>query len=199
VATRFSVKVNWLLGHLNREMTTSEVSLPEVDLVARLDRAIDHRSRLSADRATRRELAEHGFVTGTVQGVPGSVSLRLTCYRPRTWLGWLGVFFGDQDKLAKPVLKGRLSGDEQRTEVCYRVDAFGTAVSALVFVTLGISLVLAGAIVSLVHPMPMPSIGSALWIPGAVLLGFALLIWRAVDSAILDEQYLTDWLQITLG
>jgi len=193
------MKVAWLVRHLDRQMAASELLLPEAACVARLDQAIGHRSPLSADRATRRELAEHGFVTGTVQGTPGSVSLRLTCYRPRIWLGRPGVFLGDQDKLAKPILKGRLSGDEGRTEVCFRVDAFGTAVSALVFVTLGISLVLAGAIVSLVHPMPMPNFSSALWIPGAVLLAFSLVIWWVVDSAILDEQYLTDWLLTTLG
>ena len=45
----------------------------------------------------------------------------------------------------------------------------------------------------------MPSIGFVLWMPGAALLGFFYLIWRGVDSAILDEEYLTDWLLTTLG
>ena len=199
VLNRIPLRVRWLVEHLVRQMTTSQVPLPEADCVARIVQAIEHRSPLSADRETRRQLTETGFVTGTVQGVHGSVSLRLKCYRPQTWMGRLGAVFGDHDKLAKPVLSGKVSGGQRTTQVSYRVDAFGTAVSALLFFTLGLVLVVSGVIVSLVHPMPMPSIGSVLLIPGVMLLVFFLLIFGAVESAMLDEQYLTDWLLATLG
>ena len=152
---------------------------------------------MSMVKATRQQMIEHGFVTGTLQGVPGSVSFRLTCYRPGAWLGRLtGV--ADMDKIAKPVLKGSLSGDQERTEVRYRVDAFGTALSEVVLLILGLLLVIAGVIVNVMHPMSMEGFGSFLWIMGAILLGFSFRIWLAIGSAILDEQYLTDWLQATL-
>jgi hypothetical protein len=180
-------------------MTATEVTLPEPVCVARIDQAVVRQSPLLADGATRRQLIESGFVIGTIQGAPGRVSIRLKCYRPRTWLGRLGAAFGDQDRLAKPVLRGTLSGDHERTQVLYRVDAFGTAVSEVVLLSLGILLVLTGVIVSAVHPMPMPSIGSVFFIPGLVLLVFFAVIWFAVDSAIMDEQYLTDWIVSTLN
>ena len=101
--------------------------------------------------------------------------------------------------MAKPALVGEVSADPSGTRVRYEVSAYGTAVSAVVLFALGVLLVIAGAIVSIVHPMPMPSLGFLLLVLGGVCLIFVFLIWQVIDKAILDEVSLNEWLPRVVG
>ena len=101
--------------------------------------------------------------------------------------------------MAKPALIGEASADPSGTRVRYGVSAYGTAVSSVGLFILGALLVIAGAIESIVHPMPMPSLGFLLLVVGGVCLVFVFLIWQVVDKAIFDEAALAEWLPRVIG
>jgi hypothetical protein len=197
MANHIASKAAWLRRHLSREKSKVLMLVPEVEVVSRINQAIAHGSPLGADRATRKALQENGFVTGTFAQARRPATFKLSCYRPSVWMGRLAPFF-DQDRLAKPTLRGEISGDQSHTTVSYRVDAFGTSVSWMVFILLGVPALIAGILVSLLDPMPMPSLGFVFLVFSGVFLIAAFNIWRAVDSAILDEEYLVGWLSHAL-
>ena len=79
------------------------------------------------------------------------------------------------------------------------MSAYGTAVSFMCLSSVGLLIIVAGAIVSLIHPMPIPSLGFLLLVMGGVCLIFVFLIWQVIDRAMLDEVSLNGWLPKTLG
>jgi len=174
-------------------MTTVTIHKPSDEVDREVRRAIADPYTADIDKETRETLRHMGFVTGKVFIGTDPTTLRLIGYRPGQWLGRLTPAI-DPDKMAKPVLVGTISGDRVRTQIRYRVDAFGTAVGAVVLACLGTVLLLAGVAVSFLKPMPMPSLGFFLLVFGGVCLIFVFLIWQVVDHAILDEEYLADWL-----
>ncbi len=195
---RIRKKIHWLLRHLDRGTVVVTVSRSRQEVVGQISQALTNPSAPGMDKASRKELRKAGFVTGSIRTDADPITFKLTGYRSNEWFGKLTPSL-DPDKMAKPALTGKVSGDQFRTDVRYRVDAFGTAVSALVLAVLGVLMLTAGVAVSVLHPMPMPSIGFLLLVFGGVCLIFEFLIWQVLDKAILDEEFLTDWLPRVLG
>jgi hypothetical protein len=189
-------RVQWILRHLRRDRTTIVVAAGLDDVVQRMKASLTDPA--AVDRDSRAALRASGFFSGSVIREVERASFKVTAYRPNEWFGRLTPAL-DPDKMAKPALVGEASADTSGTRVRYEVTAYGTAVSSVVLVALGVLLLIAGAIVSIVHPMPMPSLGFLLLVIGGVCLVFVFLIWQVVDKAILDEASLNEWLPKVIG
>lgn len=189
-------RVEWIIRHLKRGRTSLLVGVDLDEVVQRLMASLT--DPVGADAASRTALRWSGFFAGSVTRGIDRASFKVLAYRPGEWFGRLTTSL-DPDKLAKPALVGEASADPSGTRVRYEVNAYGTAVSAVVLFALGVLLVIAGAIVSIVHPMPMPSLGFLSLVVGGVCLVFVFLIWQVIDKAILDEGSLMEWLPTVMG
>ena len=189
-------RVEWIIRHLKRDRTTLVLDADLEEFLQRLTASLTDPAR--TEPRSRPALRSTGFFAGNVTQQADRASFKVTVYRPGEWFGRLTPAM-DPDKMAKPALVGEASSEATGTSVRYEVTAFSTAVSWVVLFALGLLMVMAGAIVSIVHPMPMPSLGFLLLVIGGVCLGFDFLIWQVVDKAILDERSLKEWLPAVLG
>lgn len=187
-------KARWLLGHLRRTTTRLPLPISQAEVSLGIAGSLRDPFEPGLGKAARSELRQSGFVTGELTVRAEQTTFRLKGYRPGVWLGRLQRGF-DPDALAKPALVGVVTGNSLSSEIQYRVDAFGTAISSVVLALLGLPLLLAGISLLLADPFPMPNLGFLLSVCGGVCLIFLFLIWQVVDHAVLDEEFLDDWLR----
>jgi hypothetical protein len=187
-------KIRWMKAHLDRTPTTLRLPVSIAEAHARLNGALvinPYSSTLT--KGDRVALRQQGFVTGVVLSKGETFRFKLRAYRAREWLGRATPVV-DQNVSAKPSLVGTIQGDESQSEIEYRVDAFGTAVSAFVLLFLGVPMVIAGVVISLLQSAPMPNLGFVLLGFGFVCLVIVLVIWQVTPDAIRDDEFLSEWL-----
>jgi hypothetical protein len=171
--------------------------LPAREAAERLAQSLSYPGAPGLDRNTRAAFKEAGFVTGRVLFDRQPIAFRLIGYRPKQWFGRATPIF-DPDKMAKPALRGTISGNGTTCQVEYKIDSFATALSAVILTALGIIMFVVGAVLLGVDRGPMPSLGFVFLVSGGVCLIFVFLILQVLDNAILDEAFLRSWLSTQL-
>lgn len=182
-------RLNWLLGHLDRQMRSVTTPDDEEIVVDRLEASFLVPN--TADRETW-ALAEHtGFVTGSItRGRP--TRIRAEAFPP-PWLGKVSLAI-DPSKLAKPELVGEVITQGRGTLIRYRIDAFWSAVSAVVLTAVGVMFLFGALVAAIVWPMSMPSPAFLFAVCGATCFAFVWLIFQAAREAMRDEDQLQAWL-----
>lgn len=156
-----------------------------------IEQVSDRMIQALADPAKRRKgLRSDPFITGDLMG-GNPMTFDFTGYRYGQWLPYLL----DSSKLLKPHVVGTLVADGNQTLIEYSVDVRTAARRFYILMALTLLLGILAAVFATTIGFSVPGLGFFSLICAASSFVFATnTTWNNVPNAMLDEEFLEEWL-----